>query len=173
MSNYRRFHIPGATFFFTVNLAERGATTLTDRIDLVRAAYQATAAEQPIRCEAMVVLSDHIHAVWTLPPGDADFSNRWRKIKARVTRASGWTGGQSRSRMEKREAGLWQRRFREHMVRDPEEERRAIAFCLDDPVRHGLVSDPVDWPFSTIHRDLRAKVAGLPRRPQAFQPAVA
>jgi len=115
----------------------------------------------------MVILPDHIHAVWTLPPGDADFSNRWRKIKARFTHATGLRGPQTHSKQEKREAGLWQRRFWEHMIRDPDEARRAVAFCLADPHRHGLVTDPADWPFSTIHRDLRAKVGGSPTLPAA------
>jgi putative transposase len=173
MPNYRRFRVPGATWFFSVNLAERGSTLLVDRIDLLRAAYQATAAEQPIRCEAMVILPDHLHAVWTLPPGDADFSNRWRKIKARFTLATGQTGWQSRSMERKGEAGLWQRRFWEHLIRDSDEERRAIAFCLSDPVRHGLADRPEDWPFSTIHRDLRSRVGGSPTLPAARSLAVA
>lgn len=154
--------VPGATYFFTVNLAERGSTVLCDRIDLLREAYRVTAAEHPIRCEAMVVLPDHIHAVWTLPEGDADFSRRWQKIKARFTFATGLRGAQARSMVEKREAGLWQRRFWEHMIRSPDEEARAIAHCLSDPVRHGYVEEAADWPFSTIHRDLRAKVGGPP-----------
>jgi putative transposase len=162
MSNYRRFRVPGATYFFTVNLAKQGGTALTDRIDLLREAYRVTAAEQPITCVAMVVLPDHIHAVWTLPPGDSDFSNRWRKIKARFTHASGLTGPQSHSMARKGEAGLWQRRFWEHMIRDTEEEHRAVAFCLNDPVRHGLVVKATDWPFSTIHRDLRTRVGESP-----------
>lgn len=119
-------------------------------------------AEHPIRCAAMVILPDHIHAVWTLPPQDADFSRRWQKIKGRFTHATGLKGPQTRSMTEKREAGLWQRRFWEHMIRDAEEERRAIAYCLADPVRHGLVGDAADWPFSTLHRDLRAKVGASP-----------
>ncbi|MDP3195096.1 transposase [Tabrizicola sp.] len=162
MSNYRRLRVPGATYFFTVNLAERGGAALVDHIDLLREAYRVTTTEQPIRCEAMVILPDHIHAVWTLPPGDADFSRRWQKIKGRFTHASGLRGTQSRSIAGKREAGLWQRRFWEHMLRDAEEERRAIAYCLTDPVRHGLVTRPEEWPFSTIHRDLRAKVGESP-----------
>ncbi len=162
MPNYRRLRVPGATYFFTVNLAERGETVLTDHIDLLREAYRLTAVEHPIRCEAMVILPDHIHAVWTLPPGDADFSRRWQKIKARFTFASGLRGEQSRSMIEKREAGLWQRRFWEHMIRDADEERRAAAHCLSDPVRHGLVAKPEDWPFSTIHRDLRRQVGDPP-----------
>jgi putative transposase len=162
MPNYRRLRVPGATYFFTVNLAEDGGTTLTDHIHLLREAYRATAAEHPIECKAMVILPDHLHAVWTLPPGDADFSRRWQKIKARFTHATGLRGVQSRSMVEKREAGLWQRRFWEHMIRNPDEEARAIAHCLSDPVRHGYVEEATDWPFSTIHRDLRAKVGASP-----------
>jgi putative transposase len=162
MPNYRRLRVPGATYFFTVNLAERGSTTLTDRIDLLREAYRLTAAEHPIRCDAMVILPDHIHAVWTLPEGDADFSRRWQKIKGRFTHASGLQGARSQSMERKREAGVWQRRFWEHMIRDADEKLRAIDHCLTDPVRHGLVAVPEDWPFSTIHRDLRTRVGGSP-----------
>lgn len=162
MPNYRRMRVPGATYFFTVNLAALGDTALTDHIDLLREAYRTTAAEHPIGCKAMVILPDHLHAVWTLPPGDADFSRRWQKIKARFTFATGLRGAQSRSMVQKREAGLWQRRFWEHMIRDPDEEERAIAHCHSDPVRHGYVEEAVDWPFSTLHRDLRAKVGASP-----------
>ena len=158
MPNYRRLRVPGATYFFTVYLAERGGTLLTDRIDLLREAYRLTVAEQPVRCDAMVILPDHIHAVWTLPAGDADFSRRWQKLKGRFTHATGLRGLQSPSMVEKREAGLWQRRFWEHLIRDADEGRRAVAHCLSDPVRHGLATKAEDWPFSTIHRDLRAKV---------------
>lgn len=160
MSNYRRLRIPGSTWYFTVNLADRGDTALVDHIDTLRAAYRATALEQPIQCDAMVVLPNHLHAVWTLPDGDSDFSNRWRKIKARFTHATGLQGIQTHSKLEKREAGLWQRRFWEHRIRDADEKDRAIAYCLADPVRHGLVTDPADWAFSTLHRDLRAQALG-------------
>lgn len=162
MPNHRRLRASGATYFFTVNLAERGATILADHIDLLRDAYRKTAAEHPIHCDAMVILPDHIHAVWTLPPDDADFSRRWQKVKARFTQATGLRRLQSRSMVEKREAGLWQRRFWEHMIRDEAERGRAVAHCLSDPVRHGLVTRPEDWPFSTLHRDLRQKVGGSP-----------
>lgn len=155
MSNYRRMLIPGSTWFFTVNLAERGSTVLMDHIATLRAAYRQTALEQTIHCDAMVILPDHIHAVWTLPAGDSDFSNRWRKIKARFTHATGLTGIQTHSKREKREAGLWQRRFWEHRIRNMDAFRGAVDFCLSDPVRHGLAATPEDWPFSTIHRDRR------------------
>lgn len=162
MPNYRRLRVPGATYFFTVNLAERGSSVLCDQIDLLRDAYRVTAAEHPIHCDAMVVLPDHIHAVWTLPAGDADFSRRWQKLKARFTFATGLRGVQSRSMLAKREAGLWQRRFWEHMIRDEDERSRAVAHCLSDPIRHGLVERSEDWPFSSIHRDLRRAVGAAP-----------
>ena len=156
MSQYRRLKLPGATWFFTVNLAERGSARLIEHIDLLRAAYRTTASEHPLVCDAMVILPDHLHAVWTLPPGDSDYSTRWRKIKARFTHATGLRAPYSWSKERKREAGLWQRRFWEHCIRDEAEYRRGVAYCLTDPVHHGLAKAPEDWTFSTIHRGIRA-----------------
>ena len=154
MSNYRRIYRPGGTYFFTVNLARRGTCELTDNIDLLRAAFSRTFAEHPTYCDAIVILPDHLHAVWTLPPGDAAYSERWRKIKARF---SHWVGARQRSasKWKKRETGLWQRRFWEHTVRGPGDYHACVQYCLTDPVKHGLVSSPEDWLFSSIHRDLR------------------
>lgn len=154
MSQYRRFKIPGVSYFFTVNLACRGERVLTDHIDVLRWAYSATMREQPVQCDAMVILPDHLHAVWTLPSGDADFSNRWRKIKARFSHGLGQRFCVSQSKSLKREVGVWQRRFWEHCIRDEEEFAGAITYCHMNPVKHGMVAAPSDWPFSTIHRDL-------------------
>lgn len=156
MSRYRRIRIPGASYFFTVAMAERGGSVLTDRIDLLRAAWRATVAERPVFCDAMVVLPDHLHAVWTLPEGDADYSERWRRIKARFSRALGEHRPRSDSKIAKRECGVWQRRFWEHAIRDERDYRAHVEYCWRNPVKHGLVSRAVDWPFSSIHRDIRA-----------------
>ena len=160
MSNYRRLRLPGASYFFTVNLASRGSDLLVAHIDILRRAYLVTAWEHPVFCDAMVVLPDHLHAVWTLPPGDADFSTRWRKIKARFTR---WTGERvetSSSKVDKREAGLWQRRFWEHAIRDEADHAAHAGYCWSNPVKHGLVERAEDWPYSSIHRDIRAGIVG-------------
>lgn len=85
MSIYRRFRIPGATYFFTVSLADRSSDVLTREVTHLRAAFAMTQRERPFWCDAVVVLPDHLHAVWTLPPGDADYSTRWGAIKARFT----------------------------------------------------------------------------------------
>ena len=97
----------------------------------------------------------------------------WRKIKGRFTHATGLRGIQTHSKQEKGEAGLWQRRFWEHLIRDPDEEARAIAFCHSDPVRHGLVDAAAGWPFSTVHRGLRTMVGGSPTLRAASVAAVA
>ncbi len=85
MSNYIRMKRPGGTFFFTVVLADRGSRLLAERVGDLRAAYGAVAAARLFRTEAIVVMPDHIHAVWTLPEGDTDYSTRWGAIKAGFT----------------------------------------------------------------------------------------
>jgi putative transposase len=163
MSFYRRLHLPGATYFFTVNLSRRRDDALVRHIDILRQAFRATTAEHPLRCDAMVVLPDHLHTVWTLPTGDADFSIRWRKIKARFTHWTGSAGPAAPSKQRKREVGLWQRRFWEHVIRDEEDFAAHVGYCHWNPVKHGLVAQAEDWPFSSVHRDMRAGVVLGPR----------
>jgi len=162
MTNYRRRRIPGGTYFFTVNLADRESTLLVDRIDLLRQVCRAVLAEHPVRIVAMVVLPDHLHAVWTLPPGDADFSGRWQKIKAMFTKtvasSDGLTWPVTRSQRARGERGLWQRRFWEHAIRDEADLERHVAYCWFNPVKHGLVRRVAGWPHSSFHRDVRTGV---------------
>jgi putative transposase len=155
MSAYRRLRVPGTSYFFTVNLQDRGSDVLVRHIDILRRAWADTLAEHPFRCDAAVILPDHLHAVWTLPPGDSDFSSRWRKIKARFTHATGLSCQRSASKLRKREAGLWQRRFWEHAIRDADDHAAHVGYCRENPVKHGLVAHAEDWPFSSVHRDIR------------------
>jgi len=74
MTNYRRNFVPGGSYFFTVNLADRGLRLLTDHVDLLRAAFRYTRDRHSFTVKATVVLPDHLHAIWTLPDGDADFA---------------------------------------------------------------------------------------------------
>lgn len=141
--------------FFTVWLAERGATTLVDHVDVLRRAVSRTRAERPFDIDAWVVLPDHIHAVWTLPPGDSDYAVRWSVIKARFSRAVP-AGIRRPSHVARRERGVWQRRFWEHHIRSAAERQECIDHCLMNPVRHGLVETPEDWLLSSVHRDIRA-----------------
>ena len=156
MTSYRRFRQPGGSYFFTVNLADRRAPILVRHVDALRRAYAQTLAERPFHCDAFVVLPDHVHAVWTLPPGDADFSTRWRLIKSRFSRQIRLTRPRSSSKHDKQERGIWQRRFWEHAIRDEADYRAHIEYCWGNPVKHGYVSQPADWPYSSIQRDIRA-----------------
>jgi putative transposase len=148
-------YVPGSTYFFTVNLADRGSDLLIREIDLLRSAYASTKAEHPIICEAMVILPDHIHAVWTLPKGDADFSIRWKKIKAKFSLRCTHEGHPSPSKARKDERGGWQRRFWEHCIRDEADFATHVEYCHWNPVKHGLVERAIDWPYSTVHRAVK------------------
>jgi putative transposase len=155
MPNYRRARVRGGTFFFTVAGAERGTSLLTENVGLLRASYRRCARERPFRTEAIVILPDHLHAVWTLPPGDEDFSGRWMRIKAGVSRGLE-ARPRSASKAAKREKGVWQRRFWERHVRDEDELAATLRYVWTDPVRHGLATRALDWPWSSVHRDVRA-----------------
>ena len=150
MTSYRRLLIPGATYYFTVRLEMPGATHLTDRIDMLRYAYAKAVQEFPVTCHAMVVLPDHLHAIWTEPEGMVWYSERWRRIKARFTHAVAEPVAVRPSLERKRERGIWQRRFYEHCIRNDDDFSRAMEHCRTNPVRHGLVTAPELWPYSSF-----------------------
>ncbi len=156
MPNYRRPNIPGACWFFTVNLLDRKTCLLTDHIEELRAATREIKGRFPFQIDAMVILPDHIHAIWTLPPDDADFSVRWRRIKAIFSKSLPQTEWRSTVRQKRGERGIWQRRFWEHAIRDEEDYRRHVDYCYYNPVKHGYVEEIADWPHSSYHRDVKA-----------------
>jgi putative transposase len=155
MPNYRRWFAPGGCWFFTVTLLDRRASHLTDHIDALREATAWTKRRLPFRIDAFVVLPDHLHAIWTLPENDADFSTRWRLIKTRFAQAIPRTEKLNETQLRRSERGIWQRRFWEHYVRDEDDFARCVEYCAINPVKHGLVQRVADWPHSTFHRDVR------------------
>lgn len=156
MSDYRRLWLPGGSWFFTVNLAERGGNDLlVRRVDLLRAVVRDVRSRQPFRIDAWVVLPEHLHCVWTLPDGDADLSVRWSLIKAGFSRRLPKSEHRSASRMRRGERGIWQRRFWEHALRDERDFAAHVDYVHINPVKHGLVADPADWPYSTARRRVR------------------
>jgi len=158
MPEYRRRRVPGGTYFFTVNLADREGSDLLDHVGLLRSAYAATRLEHPFRTDAIVILPEHLHAVWTVPPGDSDYSTRWKKIKTRFTRALAPRPRGSASKCAKGEKGLWQRRFWEHTIRDARDFARHVEYCWINPLKHGHVARVADWPYSSFHRDVRTGI---------------
>jgi putative transposase len=111
MPDYRRAFIPGGSWFFTVNLLERRKTLLVDHVATLQHAVEGTRRSFPFTIDAFVVLPDHLHAIWTLPPGDADFSTHWRLIKTRFARGLPRQERLSTVRVARNERGIWQRRL--------------------------------------------------------------
>jgi putative transposase len=152
MTSYRRNFIPGGSFFFTVNLADRRLSLLTAHIDLLRAAFREIHQRHPFTIDAIVVLPEHLHSVWTMPEGDADFATRWRQIKSAFSRNLASDEPVSPSRAARGERGIWQRRYWEHTIRDEEDYARHIDYVHINPVKHGLVKRVRDWAPSSFHR---------------------
>jgi putative transposase len=153
MVRYRRHRVPGGTFFFTVTLQDRRSRALVEHVRALRLAVRTARVERPFSIDAVVILPDHLHAIFSLPPGDADFSGRWRRIKSLFTRQVRSTERLDRS--PKGEYGLWQRRFWEHTIRDEDDLVRHVDYIHWNPVKHGLVSRVRDWPHSSFHRYVR------------------
>ncbi|MEZ5594062.1 MAG: transposase [Gammaproteobacteria bacterium] len=153
MTSYRRLRSPGASWFFTVNLAERRHNhLLTDHIDCLRDAFRHVKAAHPFRLDAIVILPDHLHCIWTLSPNDSDYSTRWGLIKARFSRGIAKAETRSVSRAKRGERGIWQRRFWEHMIRDDTDYARHVDYIHWNPVKHGWTQRVADWPHSSFHQ---------------------
>lgn len=116
---YRRIRQEGGTYFFTVNLADRSSMLLVDRVDDLRRAVRVVKRRHSFDIVAWVVLPDHMHAIWTLPPGDGDCATCWMLIKAGFSRSIPKHERIRASRKRKGERGIWQRRFWEHAISRP------------------------------------------------------
>jgi putative transposase len=156
MSNYRRTLITGGTYFFTVNLADRRSRLLTEQIERLRQSYRHIQQTQPFEMIAICILPEHLHALWRLPPDEADYSTRWQRIKAQFSKGLPVHPERSASQARRNEKGLWQRRFWEHCIRDEQDLQRHIDYIHYNPVKHGWVQSVIDWPYSSFHRYVRA-----------------
>ena len=154
MVNYRRARIPGATYFFTTTVGNRGSNLLIEHIDALRDSFDKVKEQSPFDIDAVVVLPDHVHTIWTLPADDHNFSTRWRGIKSRFTHCL-VEKGVTIHRDQRGEYNLWQRRFWEHMIRNETDFARHVDYIHYNPVKHGLVTYPTMWEWSSIHRYIR------------------
>ncbi|UHQ22929.1 transposase [Lysobacter sp. 5GHs7-4] len=153
MTAYRRPHASGATWFFTTNLAQRGGNRLlVEQIGLLRETVARVRCRHPFRIDAMVVLPDHLHAIWTLPPGDSRIGTRWGLIKADFARRLPHGEQRSNSRLLRGERGIWQRRYWDHLIRDATDLAAHCDYVHYNPVKHGLVTAAKEWPYSSFHR---------------------
>jgi len=152
MTNYRRNFIPGGSYFFTIAIADRSSCLLVERIDLLRHAFRTVKNEHPFEVTAVVILPDHLHCIWALPPGDTDYPTRWKRIKAAFSRGLPKHEPRSASRITKGERGIWQRRFWEHTLRDEADLQRHIDYIHYNPVKHGHATSAMAWPHSSFRK---------------------
>lgn len=155
---YRRAKTPGATYFFTVVTHQRQPLfSDAETIALLRTAFRIVKANHPFTIDAIVLLPDHLHCLWTLPEEDANFSTRWRLIKSEFSRhcPDQYKRPRSSSRQSKGEQAIWQRRFWEHRIQDEADLIRHVDYIHYNPVKHGLAEAPKDWAYSSFHRFVR------------------
>ncbi|MBU0674614.1 MAG: transposase [Proteobacteria bacterium] len=156
MSDYRRAKNKGGTYFFTVVTYRRERFLCDDDIrGLLRDAIAAARRTHPFVIDAWVLLPDHLHCIWILPPDDHAFGLRWSMIKRYVSQRCHRLQRPDRlnaSQRKRHELTLWQRRFWEHLIRDEKDLRNHCDYIHYNSVKHGLVASPKDWPYSTFHR---------------------
>jgi putative transposase len=153
--NYRRAFIPGGSWFFTlVTESRRPVFASSENISVLREAFRSVKTKHPFTIDAIVIMPEHLHSIWTLPPGDADFSIRWRLIKTWFTKHCDLTmrAQPNAARKVKNEQAVWQHRYWEHQLRDENDFARHVEYIHYYPVKHGHVSRPVDWEYSSFSR---------------------
>lgn len=155
MRRYIRANPTGATSFFTVTLQDRGMRTLVDYVVDLRTAFAQVKQRHPFAIDAMVVLPEHLHTIWTLPEGDADFGMRWMLIKQAFTHRLSASGVEPAPRRKRGDRSFWQARFWEHAIRDEDDFARHVDYIHFNPVKHGWVLQASDWPYSSLHRYVR------------------
>jgi len=152
---YRRVYVPGGSYFFTLVTKKRRKILAEDsKIGILREAFRRIMEKQHFSIDAIAVLPDHLHCIWSLPPGDHDFSTRWRLIKTWFTKHCDVTFRENsdNSGMKKENQSVWQHRYWEHLLRDQEDFNRHVEYIHYNPVRHGYVSRPFDWQYSSFRR---------------------
>ena len=159
--HYRRAFTPGGTLFFTVVTHNRlPILACAKAVDVLRAAFRSVRRSRPFEIDAMVVMPDHLHSIWTLPPDDADFATRWRLIKTWFTKNSpaALRAAPNPARLAKSEQAIWQHRYWEHLVRDESDYARHVDYIHYNPVKHGLALSAAEWPYSSFSRHVAAGI---------------
>jgi putative transposase len=151
MTDYRRTFVPGGCFFFTVvNQDRRPLFTNLANVARLREGFRRVKAAHPFEIDAAVIMPDHLHTIWRLPEGDVDFPMRWRKIKHFFSVGIVELDATRPSLSRRREKGIWQRRYWEHVLRDEADWQRHMDYVHFNPVKHGYVRRPSDWPYSSF-----------------------
>ena len=151
MTHYRDNRVPGGTFFFTVRLLDRNSTLLTDHFSAFGEAMRQARTRKPFHVDAWVVLPNHAHTIWTLPPGDQDCAMRWRAVKIAFSKALN-KACLPGLRVAGSGEAIWERHYHDHLIADDDEYTALIDYLHGNPVRHGLCQHASEWQWSSVHR---------------------
>jgi putative transposase len=157
MSNYRRWFVPGGTYFFTLVTYQRQPTLTSDLSrSILHEAFALVKKQRPFEQLAIVLLPDHLHLLWSLPPGDDAYAIRLKRIKEEFTtnflRAGGQESKTTDAEKFRGQRGVWQPRFWEHTIEDAEDLEAHFDYIHWNPLKHGLVQSVDEWPWSTFHK---------------------
>ena len=137
---------------FTVNLLQCGDNDLlVKHIAVLRSVVKKVKNKHSFIIHGWVVLPDHFHCVIELPNDDADFATRLRLIKSGFSKAIPKTEYRSDVRIKRGERGIWQRRYWEHLIKNEADYQAHMDYGHINPLKHGLVKQVKDWPYSTFH----------------------
>ena len=157
MPEYRRYFVSGGTYFFTlVALHRKHLFDSPEARNILGKIMRGEREKTPFQTVAIVLMPEHLHTIWTLPPGDEDYSARLRAIKAKFT--SEWLKIAEREEkvtqgyLAQRRRGIWQPRFMEHTIRDETDLHNHFNYIHYNPVKHGYAHSPNDWPWSSFHK---------------------
>jgi putative transposase len=157
MPDYRRYYIPGGTYFFTVVTYRRFHLFKSAKARaLLGGVLRECQTIWPFEIAAIVLLHDHWHTIWALPPNDDRYSARMSWIKKEFTKqwlARGGSQLPTTPGMDNdHRRGIWQPRFWEHMIRDDTDFENHFHYLHYNPVKHGYVKAPIEWPYSSFRR---------------------
>ncbi|MGE4001770.1 MAG: transposase [Planctomycetaceae bacterium] len=157
MADYRRYRVAGGTYFFTVVTRARAPIFQQDAARRILGdKLRECQTRWPFEMTAIVLLPEHLHAIWTLPPADDDYPKRWAWIKKEFTKDWLAAGGSERpmpdARQKRGDRGVWQPRYWEHTIPDEQDFDQHLDYLHYNPVKHGHVACPKDWPHSSFHR---------------------
>lgn len=157
MPNFRRYFVAGGTYFFTVVTYRREPFLCTKLArQILRNALRREQAKRPFEIVGIVLLPDHLHSMWSLPSGDDRYPIRWSAIKAEFTREWLTAGGSestvTTAQKQEERRGVWQPRYFEHTIDDAEDFHQHMDYMHYNAVKHGYVSSPLEWRWSSFHR---------------------
>ena len=146
MSRLLRYFAPDQTCFVTAVTARR-ERLLVDNMDLLQEALRAARRRSRFSLLAWVVLPDHTHALLRNPSGDTDRIVQRVKLSfsLKLRRRLGRSGP------------FWQHRYCDHIIRSDEDLKRHLDYIHYNPVKHELVSRPLEWSLSSYRRYCRRR----------------